>query len=964
MYVCLICVDGYYIKLYTSKKQPLTIFHSGTSLRLAPSGNFLWAGFSDGTLRVFDLTGQFGLEQDAAVASRQKSTMMVASKWCQTFGAVACQIHARGVHTDLLTQVDVCDDYVFCGVTRGAMDLYAVRTTDLEANAAHPQKQNILDYLQVHVHSDAKLKGLGACTKLRTSGRPTYLLLTGKGIKNIHIWSFQPPLSGEEEPIWTQLYDTQTNGNTIHLLGFYRSPKTNKLLGISKSDTQKLRLWDLSAEEEKEEVKEKEERPKRPPYVDVANSQAALGLAAGGFCVCGGPTMYNQLSIVSLDQPNNDYNHTELALPSADKGMGSRRWQRRGDLKQVVNVASPPPGDANEGQMLLELDDGSIVQYSMSLKGASRLQVLQPPAVPALPDDYWKRTLCLASSKSTTCLVVAMSLYNPNTQKGQLVLRTLGGTEPAPPSPRQTDSSALQALCMEAPPPSALKRTKKKKKREDPKMKTKSSVDSSSAESSTDIKKKKKKTCAATTPKPNMSSDPAFQGTQKMKVVTPVQATPVVSKKLHKKLSSSSSLTGERIRVNKLKVIPISAQTNDTKKKQRGFETPIQAGENPIDRIRVNKLKVIPILAQKSDTKMKQLGFETPIQAGENPIDRIRVNKLKVIPISAHKNHDAKKKQLGFETPISVKKSNHSTTTTIVMNKNATSAQQVSPEAELEGKPAPPKPFREMMQQQQQGKQDKLESPPVPRKANQDDFITPQKSAKKAIKKKAKAADASTKSVPAAKTTNVAGKKRPRSPPTTRLDTAELANILVDMKSPNPKKKAVTPDTAPSREEVIAIRLRAQYTRIQGLLKELPPFQPAFLRKARSAPKTMEEAQAMARSKLAAQHRTSHELIRKRMLRAAQSTVRNTMDSYLSIEEARAELKGTVKSYQEVVYETLERQKLEASTLAAEQIRARSGLGVPTTKVSFPFQSTFRELEEIRFGIEAPRRQPGRPRAG
>jgi hypothetical protein len=299
------------------------------------------------------------------------------------------------------------------------------------------------------------------------------------------------------------------------------------------------------------------------------------------------------------------------------------------------------------------------------------------------------------------------------------------------------------------------------------------------------------------------------------------------------------------------------------------------------------------------------------------------------------------------------------------MNKSATSAQQVSPEADLAGNPAPPKPFGEIIQQQQQqkGKQDQLESPPVPRKASQDDFITPQKSAKKAIKKKAKTADASTKSVAAAKTTNVASKKRSRSPPTTRLDTTELATILVYMKSPN-SKKAVTPDTAPSREEVIAIRLRAQYIRIRGFLKELPPFQPAFLRKAGSAPKTMEEAQAMARSKLAAQHQTSHELIRKRMLRAAESTVRNTMDSYLSIEEARAELKGTVKSFQEVVYETLQRQKLEASTLAAEQIRARSGLGVPTTKVFFPFQSTFRELEEICFGIEAPRRQPGRPRAG
>ena len=67
----------------------------------------MWAGFSDGTLRVFDLTGNFGLNQDAAVASRQKSSLLVASKWCQTYGAVACQIHARGVHTDLTANVAI-----------------------------------------------------------------------------------------------------------------------------------------------------------------------------------------------------------------------------------------------------------------------------------------------------------------------------------------------------------------------------------------------------------------------------------------------------------------------------------------------------------------------------------------------------------------------------------------------------------------------------------------------------------------------------------------------------------------------------------------------------------------------------------------------------------------------------------------------------------------------------------------
>lgn len=951
------------------------LLDAGTSLSLAPSGNFLWAGFSDGTLRVFDLTGHFGLEQDLAVASRQKSTMLVASKWCQTFGAVACQIHARGVHTDLLTQVDVCDDYVFCGVNRGAMDLYAVSTSDLEANADHPQKQNILDYLQVHVHADAKLKGLGACTKLRTAGRPTYLLLTGKGIKNIHIWSFQPPLAGEEDPIWTQLYDTQTNGNTINLLGFYRSPKTNKLLGISKSDAQKLRLWDLSAEEDENSDKnEEDDRPKRPPYVDVANSKAALGLAAGGFCVCGGPTMYNQLSIVSLDQPQNAYNHTELALPSTGdikSGMGSRR-QRRGDLKQVVNVASPPPGDINEGQMLLELDDGSIVQYTMSFKGGSRLQVLQPPTLPALPDDYWKRTICLASSKSTTSLVVAMCLYNPNTQKGQLVIRSLAGAEPSPPSPTQADNSALQALCMQAPPSSALKRSKKERKKhkralaEALKKKERSS-ESTSLESSLAAKKKKSSPIMTH----NISSDyPVLQPKKKKRkkptdVVTRVQGTPVLSKKQQ----STSASTVERIRVNKLKVIPLSSNKNTQKQKVSGLETPVAGVNETSEYIRVKKLQVIPMSMQEHEEK-QPAGFETPIGAFKEP--------------------------------------SRSKISTTLSNKLETLVQQVSPESASSKQPA-----KVIQKQQQKAPQDKLAYPPVPKKVpkkpRNDGYATPRKeTSEKLAKKKILVVDSSlasrTKMVagkkrsrtPPVPSTNlekkvqsenlarkkfvvvdsnltaetmVAGKKRPRTPPVPsatlekKQQDLEIASILVDMKSPSAKKKAVTPDGGQSRQELIAIRLRTQFKRIQGHLKDLPPFQPSFLRKPSPRPKSLEEAQAFARSKLFAAHRASHELIRKRMLRAAESTIRNAMDSYLSIEEARNELKSTVKSYHEVVHDTLQRQKLEASALSAQQTRGRSGLDVPTAQVSFPFQSVFRDLEEIRVGIEAPRRPPGRPRS-
>ena len=65
----------------------------------------------------------------------------------------------------------------------------------------------------------------------------------------MHIWSFIPPQGNMTEPIWQCLYDTPTNGNTIAYLSF-RTDSNGMLQGISKSDDQKLRIWDLSFEQQ------------------------------------------------------------------------------------------------------------------------------------------------------------------------------------------------------------------------------------------------------------------------------------------------------------------------------------------------------------------------------------------------------------------------------------------------------------------------------------------------------------------------------------------------------------------------------------------------------------------------------------------------------------------------------------------------------------------------------------------
>ena len=253
---------------------------TGTSLTLAPSGRHVVAGFTDGTIRLFDLTGRLWFpsispsssggsgcdhdffdqysdddddddedvpsigkkgvddemndlfdndsdeesdDDDAATNNLKSSTSAsaaagrgrarsVCSKSNEQFGAVAAQIHAKGVITSLLMDVAISQDgmYAFGGVLRGSMELIAVDLSKVEAyhdalSAASGGREtrigtangngdemglsgagsgvDILDLVSVYRHSDAKLKGFGACTRLRKGGEVEYRLFTGKGIK-------------------------------------------------------------------------------------------------------------------------------------------------------------------------------------------------------------------------------------------------------------------------------------------------------------------------------------------------------------------------------------------------------------------------------------------------------------------------------------------------------------------------------------------------------------------------------------------------------------------------------------------------------------------------------------------------------------------------------------------------------------------------------------------------------------
>ena len=100
--------------------------------------------------------------------------------------------------------------------------------------------------------------------------------------------------------------------------------------------------------------------------------------------------------------------------------------------------------------------------------------------------------------------------------------------------------------------------------------------------------------------------------------------------------------------------------------------------------------------------------------------------------------------------------------------------------------------------------------------------------------------------------------------------------------------------------------------------------------------------QEASRMKLAAEHRAGHEMLRKKVFSIFDSVVRSlTRPDPISDQEARIWFNDEITGYKDMLEDMLSRQRMEASTLAAEQTIQQKGNTVPILQVSFPFPEVF-----------------------
>lgn len=689
--------------------------------------------------------------------------------------------------------------------------------------------------------------------------------------QNIHIWSFKPSRieNGEEqESIWTCLYDTQTNGTSISQLYFRHN--ANGLQGISKSDDQKLRVWDLSWEQKRvAEGSDGSDRPKRPNYVDVASTETTVGVCGSyAFALSAASEAIINLIPLDAEDVSSPFNVTELALPLTDADVGNAMSsrpsrsgrQQRGELKSVVNVCGLV-FDASHA--LLNLSDGSIVHYSHDDSGHPVLvpcpsslskTSIDPDVAPAFGTPMalsQNKKICLARVGAEGNVVMAVSSYNEPAGRGALMFRALPVSNSEIYANKSRRFWGFNGL---------------KRKRSKP---TTMSL----------IARKKPEPEVRATPSPTTD------------VVTTLQHTPVPDGKLDDRKPSATTVmpTPATAVVRKKNVtdnILVAPSPIDVNLLQRQMSSTTQVVNN-----KPNTTKLAATQAEPDDDMNTPTAFQATQNCNEIPVKR------------------------GTKPKKSAEPDEMDTQLESLVHQSSKAALN-TPAKHVEKEPAP----------KQQIPPANLEpaAPSTPRKNTRKTRSSPKKAAP----------------------SDDFPKTQPEVQPPVQTESNKLCHLGVTIfernKDPDLPEACYHPK---KRAKLLCERLAAEAVSQRTVSFNVPEssFKKPLL------PNALLQKQDEERRKLASKHRAEHEMIRRQVL----STIRyvistwdiemNSTKSYSAVvESAKKWFNDALADHQETLNGMMERQVLEAESLAARQtlyLKKRA----PMMQVSFPFPEVFEQ---------------------
>jgi hypothetical protein len=512
-----------------------------------------------------------------------------------------------------------------------------------------------------------------------------------------------------------------------------------------------------------------------------------------------------------------------------------------------------------------------MVQYTTA-KGRPRLEILTQDILPCLPADFYSRQLCI-STFFEQAVVAAVSMYNPNTGLGSIAVRSLDWTNEgesvisakaaaAAPigkysqgsnysstlSPTTTDRKAIHD-CVQAPPPSVA-RGSLSSAQSDMLVTSKSSFMSSSA--------------------PSKASPTGLQLVfpDADSMMTPQQPLKKKKKALH---------TREALPPKPTTATPDSAKVSGT--------TSIQAFPS----------------SQTAQVSPEQKESTTTPSAESTQIPKGPITK-----------YLQKRKEKDLQPKATIKSNVRKTTPELdspkAMADNTSGATLASPTVPRKKKKEDEK-MQPIKKDVSKAKRSKL---------TMNDTLSAKRVLETEQSRHAQLDECATVTSP----TNVAA--------ASAASLHVAANMLVGLKSPSadtgvvsllPSKFGKGPKTVASEskrkrslsplqrslsrqelesslEEVLIV----QYKRLKVLLDGLPK---SNVVSRMNIPKPSHDdlhaVQENERARLGREHQASHELIRKRLLRAAEGTLRSLVNFSISTEEAKGDLKDTIQSYQELL---------------------------------------------------------------
>lgn len=667
--------------------------------------------------------------------------------------------------------------------------------------------------------------------------------------------------------------------------------------------------------------------------------------------------------------------------------------------------------------------------------------------IPALPADFWRRCICLANIAGV--VIAASSLYNPNTNKGQLVIRALGGLK----KPRGSEITEKKKMKL-------LRQQQKRERLEEERLERQREamlLQQQQRELEKQNQQGQEATAAPKTPSPihtNLQSSPLAADTNALReAVSAPKAVPVSVLRTNKnpleskaQQTTDSHIASTQSASSSAPLTRVSPNgTMETPRHQKN--TPNEDDDSPDSTQGLPKISQF-LQPKRIDMQAKQLQEQSKKRKAEQPKETEAAQSSSAATITDIKK--ARKAQFVSETKEAT---------------TAVSSTSASPMPMFQLNNIGSIPFKSPKPQIRKPK--KVSAPSKPKKlasVSSTSFSTP-KASRDAPGKDSQMKVESRVVVPAkssekpkSKVMSATGdRKRDRAAVETGVpatgakkiartsDDVSTALLLTSLASPNPGAKAgesvyttpktsvptgkpsatatVTPKVAaavasqsktaalkkpsnsaskskgksttppnasnvpqiPSREEILHEKISEQYQQLRTFLKSISDRSMAFIHSrnlrgpipsALSSSAAKRDANHVgAYSKLLAEHRATHDYLQKRLLLSAETTLRLLLECRITAEEARTELKQSIKKFEEILCDTLRRQEMERVAVVSQHYGSSSNFArnrnlpggdscrpsVSTKEQSnYPCKEAFDKVEDICTAITRP---VGRPRS-